>query len=214
MKIWWPLFFRFRGTMTQNLTTRLNAVNAMLRAIGETPINSLDDTRAADALVAIDVLDEVTRGVQLRGWQFNTDDEFPLPVSSTSPFNLTVPDNILSITASECESSRNLTTRGNRIYDRDNHTFSFEGVSSIKFNIIWLLDFDDMPEAVRRYVAVRSARKFIDDAIGDDSLHIYKERDEMLAKTHAEREERRNNPLNIFSNRSSNAILRRHIRYS
>lgn len=200
--------------MTLTVTSKLDAVNTMLRSIGETPINTLEDPRSSDVLIAIDVLDDVTREVQLLGWSFNRDYEFPLIPSGLTPFDITVPTNALSIVPSECEASRNITVRGDKVYDREGHTFRFPDTTSIKFDIIWLFEFAVMPETMRRFVTIHAARRFQDDVVGDESQHSFKAQDEERARRAMYREERRNTPLNFLSNASSRNILRRHPRLS
>ena len=68
--------------------TKLEAVNVMLRSVGETPANSLT-SGLPQASSAEAFLDDTNRRVQLRGWHVNTrysftltknaDNEFPLP---------------------------------------------------------------------------------------------------------------------------------------
>ena len=53
-------------------TTELEAVNIMLAAIGEAPINSLIGTLPVDARIAQSTLTEVNKSVQSEGWSFNT----------------------------------------------------------------------------------------------------------------------------------------------
>ena len=53
-------------------TTEL-AINIMLAAIGEAPINSLVGTLPVDARIAQSTLTEVNKSVQSEGWSFNTE---------------------------------------------------------------------------------------------------------------------------------------------
>jgi tail tube protein len=54
-----------------NATTELEAVNAMLAALGEAPLASLDVDATPDIIVAINTLRDATREVQSMGWDFN-----------------------------------------------------------------------------------------------------------------------------------------------
>ena len=54
-------------------TTELEAVNVMLAAIGEAPINSLTGTLPVDARIAQTTLNETNKDVQSEGWHFNTE---------------------------------------------------------------------------------------------------------------------------------------------
>ena len=59
--------------MTVAATTELQAINIMMAAIGETPINTLTGTLPADIVMAQSTLTEVNKDVQSEGWSFNTE---------------------------------------------------------------------------------------------------------------------------------------------
>lgn len=65
------------------LMTELDAVNAMLSAIGEAPIADVDTATQADVIIAINELRNATREVQAMGWRFNTEYGFQLPPAAT-----------------------------------------------------------------------------------------------------------------------------------
>ena len=58
-------------------TTELEAVNIILSGIGEAPVNSLSDM-TADVSLARNILAEISRETQTEGWQWNTEDDYPL----------------------------------------------------------------------------------------------------------------------------------------
>ncbi|UOF81178.1 tail tubular protein A [Caudoviricetes sp.] len=72
-------------------TTELEAINAMLSAIGEAPIADVDTATQADAATAIGILRGTCREVQTQGWRFNT--EFALAIApSVEDFAWTEPN--------------------------------------------------------------------------------------------------------------------------
>lgn len=72
-------------------TTELEAVNAMLSAIGEAPIEDVDDSTQSDVALAVNILRNACREVQSMGWRFNT--EFGLAVApAVEGFSWTDPD--------------------------------------------------------------------------------------------------------------------------
>lgn len=159
-------------------TTELEAVNAMLAAIGEAPINSLIQSGLADAILAQTILGQVCREVQSRGWQFNTETEFPITANVNK--TISVPQNAIEISiADSMKVNWLITQRAGKIYDLTNHTFSIG--QTLKFNIKWLFTFEDCPEAFRWYVTVRAARMFIDRTVGNETIHGYAESDETTA---------------------------------
>ena len=67
--------------MSLSPTTKLEAVNTMLTSIGEQPIQNMNDLAGlSDASIAEQILDNVSRAIQSRGWIFNTDLDVKMPV--------------------------------------------------------------------------------------------------------------------------------------
>ena len=52
--------------MQQTATTELEAINTMLSVIGESPVNTVDGSGVVDAVLARQILHEVSRHVQSR----------------------------------------------------------------------------------------------------------------------------------------------------
>lgn len=160
-------------------TTELEAVNAMLDAIGETPVNSIAPG-LGDATLAYTILARVTREVQSRGWKFNTEEEYPLPIDGDGYVN--IPANTLRVAIAESmKADYDVAQRGSKLYDRYRHTFVFD--KTLKVNIILLLTFEDMPEVARNYATVRAGRMFLDRTVGSADLHGFQEGDELTALT-------------------------------
>jgi hypothetical protein len=159
-------------------TTELEAVNAMLATIGEAPINSLNQSGLVDAAIAQTILGQVSREVQTRGWQFNTEREYPLPAAVDG--TVTIPPNTLQLAVAKSMSAQlEVVTRGQRLYDRLNHTFTIG--QTVKVDVTFLLTFEDLPEAARWYITVRAGRQFLDRTVGNESLHGFTEKDELMA---------------------------------
>lgn len=169
-------------------TTELEAVNTLLGTIGEAPVSTLVGVQAADVLMAQAVLLEVSRAVQSLGWHCNTEEEFPLVPDENN--NLQFPTNALHLDPSVvryAQGEYDLVQRGGKLYDRLNHTFEFD--TTIYVDITFLLAFEDLPEAFRRYITIKAARIFADRAVGAETMHTYTLRDEQeawVALKHAE----------------------------
>jgi len=180
-------------------TTKLEAVNTLLGAIGEAPVNSVN-SGLVDAETAEKIIDEVSRETQSQGWSFNTDFEREFTPDSTNQFPL--PTNILRIEMSTSRTGTfDVVARGARIYDRVNNTFFFDpAVTAIKMNVVVYLDFEDLPEAARRYITIRSARIFQDRVVGSPELHAFQQRDELVALVELKDSDSDANDNNIFDN--------------
>lgn len=176
-------------------TTELDAVNIMLGTIGETPINSIEAASGvSDAVIARQILNEVSIQVQEEGWHFNVETNFVLTPAYPSK-EIFVPDNCIEVDAEDTRVD--VAIRGNRLYDRINHTFKFDG--DIKCNIVLLLPFEDLPQAARHYVTIRAARVFQQRVVGSQVLGTFTEKDEMRARMALRRYEAKTADYNILT---------------
>tara|TARA_R100001015_G_C4629958_1_gene191215 strand:- start:1837 stop:2415 length:579 start_codon:yes stop_codon:yes gene_type:complete len=153
--------------MSLTLSTELEAVNQMLSAIGEAPINQLDTATTADARVAKQILDEVSRDVQSRGWHFNTEPEYTITKDGNGHINLPATAVRFDI-KTELYPTLDIVQRGNKMYDRKGHSFVF--TQDLKGEIVLLLDFTDLPQPARNYITVRASRIFQDRVVGSQDL--------------------------------------------
>lgn len=173
--------------MAITATTELDAINTMLSTIGESPINSLDGAAGVvDAVVAQQVLREISIQVQEEGWHFNTEENVLL-IPDLVNQNITLPANCIQCDSTGKDADRDVTVRGNRLYDKKNKTFTFD--NSIEVDMIILLEFNDMPQAARHYVMIRAARVFQERVIGSQTLGSFTEKDETRARAALERME-------------------------
>jgi hypothetical protein len=181
--------------MSLTPTSELEAVNTMLNTIGEAPVNTLVNMTSVDALAALSVLHSVNRGVQVEGWFFNTEYDYPLVPDLDN--NLPLPTNLMSVDSSEVSNKHDLVQRGSRAYDRKNHTYTF--TDTVKCNLILLLPFEEIPEAARNYITLRASRILQDRLLGSDSLHGMNREDEYLALTSLRLIESQNADYNILT---------------
>jgi|TARA_B110000093_G_scaffold163276_1_gene186008 hypothetical protein len=181
--------------MSLTPTSELEAVNTMLNTIGEAPVNTLVNMTSVDALAALSVLQSVNRGVQVEGWFFNTEYDYPLVPDIDN--NLPLPTNLMSVDSSEVSTKHDLVQRGSRAYDRKNHTYTF--TETVKCNLILLLAFEEIPEAARNYITLRASRILQDRLLGSDSLHGMNREDEYQALTSLRLIESQNADYNILT---------------
>lgn len=160
-------------------TTELMAVNAMLRAIGESPINSLDNTGMVDAVLAQQTLETVSRHVQERGWYWNTQENLTLVRTYPDKF-LILPDNCLKVdTVGDDGRFYPVIQRGNRLFNKKTNSFAFD--KDLTVDLVEFLAFGDMPQAARTYITLSATRKFQEDRVGSDTLAKFQAQDEQAA---------------------------------
>ena len=160
-----------------NVTTELDAINIMLSVIGESPINSLSDLLTADAAAARNVLAEVSKAVQSKGWNFNRENAYPFTPDSNTK-QIPIPPNFIYVEPLDIK--RDIAIRGNKLYDKDNHTYSFD--DDFKADVIQILNYNELPEQARYYIAIRASRIFQTRILGSDTLYKFSQEEEYQAK--------------------------------
>lgn len=170
-------------SVTPGRTTLLDAVNVLLTNIGEMPVDSLEDQQIQDARMAEQILLEFAKEGQLRGWTWNSEAAYPFDRDATSG-EIEVPRSAVSWTVNPYQLNGRYVLRGARVYDKKKRTFQIdEQDAPIEADVIWLLSWDESPEAFNRWVTIRSARVFSTRMLGSDSVTNYTAIDEQAALT-------------------------------
>ena len=172
--------------MSLSPTDELEAVNTMLTSIGEQPVQTTDFAGLSDAAIAYQILSNVSRAVQSRGWIFNTDLDVALePDSSLGEAGgvIDISDDVLrvDVTSRVRDGATDIIERGRQLYDRQKNNNVFAPGTKVRVNLVKLLTFEALPEPARRYISIRSARIFHDRVVGSGELHRFYQEDEMQA---------------------------------
>ena len=190
------------------LTTKLEAVNIIISVIGEAPVNTITGVSLpVTAIQAISTLDETSKAVQSEGWHCNTEHEYELtPDSVTS--KITLPQNTLKFDLDpQLYTDSDPVQRGLKLYDRKNHTEIW--TKSVKGSITFELEFEDLPEQLRHYITVKSARVFANRFIGTREIEGFTLREEVEAKARAIDSDSENADRTIFDHYSVLRVLDR-----
>jgi hypothetical protein len=163
--------------MASALMTELEAVNMCLAAIGESPVNTLSNTGLADVASARAKLLEFSRTVQSTGWAFNTEEQYPLTRASDN--TITAPTNALKVSLDRSVTSAQVALRGQKLYDKANHTYIF--TQDLKATVVFFLDWDELPQTARQYIAICASRSFQGNNLSSDTLDRLTEDDEVKA---------------------------------
>ena len=166
------------GFISTTPLTELEAVNSLLSAIGEAAVSSLETATTVEVTQAKNLLSNVNRETQQKGWHFNT--EWDVILTRDSDNKIPIGSSILSVYV-----ENQLTTiRGISgvmyIYDLDNNTFTWTKNLTNAVTIT-LLDFQDTPQAVRQYVTTKAARIFQEEIIGQTSAETVNRMEESEA---------------------------------
>ena len=190
------------------LTTKLEAVNIMISVIGESPVNTLSGTSVPVTVTqAVHALEETSKAIQSEGWHFNTEYDYPLvPDSVTS--RITLPANILKVDLDpELNTDTDPVKRGTKLYYRKNHRDTW--TKDLKAIITFELEFEELPEQFRHYIAVKSARIFATRFLGSREIEGFALRDEIEAKARAIESDSENADRTIFDNYSVLRVIDR-----
>lgn len=137
--------------------TLLDAVNLCLRTIGSANVLALDDASLTpDSEAALKTVHDVSIITQSEGWMWNTEMNLVLPVASDG--TVTLPANTLKVNSVSRRTGLNLVQRGNRIYDPYQSTFAIG--CPVHAKLVVALDYEDVPQAARCYIAMTAARTF------------------------------------------------------
>lgn len=160
-------------------TTFLEAVNTVLRMLGEAPVNSLDGEFGL-AQQASDILIDTSRRLQMEGWTFNTD-YYKLMLRNQDN-EIQVPSNALRVLVADYDHpSLDVVQRGERLYDRRANSYTF--TVDVRADVTVALDWEELPEHARRYITTRSGRLLQQQIVGGKDLDAINAGEEAEARS-------------------------------
>lgn len=173
---------------------KIEAVNTVLNAIGEAPINSLEDTSNVDVSIILEMIKRNIRDVLLDGYDFNTIDSLIL-YPDTRDNRIVYPNNLFNI---KDNGGGNITKRGDYFYDMDNRTFEFS--KAIDISAVEILEFEDLPHPFKAYVTALTAKEYQERYLGDAIMSQALAEKLMYAKIPVMDYMIRRGQLNMFNN--------------
>jgi hypothetical protein len=166
--------------VTPGRTSLLEAVNVMLQAIGELPINSLEEQQIPEASMAERTLLQTHREGQVRGWTWNRETDRAFPVDAQQEVRL--PGNVLRFAPNLLEGGERWVLRGQRLFDSETKSYALPAdITSITADVVVGLSWDDSPEAYNRWATMSAARVFAARTMTGDSTIQYLAAEERAA---------------------------------
>lgn len=148
-------------------TSYLEAINRVLQMMGEAPINSLAGQYGL-AQQAEEMLKDVSRKIQSDGWSFNTDYERELLPDSITK-EIVVGTNVSRVVVDPYNyPSLDVVQRGSKLYDRRAKSYQF--TQSFKADVTYMLEWEELPEHARQYIAVKAGRHLQESVLGSGDL--------------------------------------------
>lgn len=184
--------------------SRLEAVNEMLLAIGQAPVNSLIVAGIRDVSVADQILTNVTRELQTAGHSFNT---FDITLQPDVNGKITVPADVLHIDNSKriADGADPLfdpvvvfdqAVNADVLFDKYKNTQVFE--KSVLVEVIRDVPFDKLPQHARRYFLAMAKLRFQASVVGSDALNRLIEQELYAARADFRKTELLQQDNNIF----------------
>ena len=189
-------------------TTELEAVNTILSTIGEAPLSTLTGSLPVDGTTAKNILNEISREVQSAGWHFNT--QYKVDLTRDGDNKIPVGTDVVRVQLNDKydKSSYDVVQRGTYLFNLAKNLETFDQDFTDN-TLIYLLDFDKIPEQARRYITIRSARVFHDRTLGANTLHKFSSEDEARSLSVMKQAEMATGDNTIFDSDLQNYIVNR-----
>jgi hypothetical protein len=182
----------------------IDALNDMLSAIGESPLDPTDPDYTSHPLYesALRVLNKANALVQSKGWWFNTYKATLTPVANA----IALSSSILSIEVLNTYGDmRDYTIRSGALFDLTNNTATI--TSPITAYIRLLVPFESLPATAAEYVAARATTRFVKVYDGDGAKERGVKDEEALAYLALNADHIRNARVNLYQTASVGPIL-------
>ena len=158
------------ASTTVDTDTELSAVNAILGAIGQSPITSLVFDNPEIQFI-YNLLRDANVDVQSEGWHFNTEEHVAYAPDSTTG-KIPIGSDILKMDVHDGWSKRHydVIKRNGYLYDKIDHTDDWGTITSIDLDIVRLISFDNLPEVFKRYIIYRASRMAATQLVANPAL--------------------------------------------
>jgi len=149
--------------------TELSAVNAILGAIGQSPVTSINKTNPEIGFI-YNLLRDANVDLQNEGWHFNT--EKHVTYTPDSDGKIVIGNDILKMDTTDgwIDRTHDVVKRNGYLYDKQSHTDDFSDHTTINLDIVRLINYDDLPEVFKRYIIYKAAVRAATQLVGNPQL--------------------------------------------
>ena len=158
------------ATTTTDTDTELSAVNAILGAIGQSPVTTIVKTNP-EVGVIYNLLRDSNIDVQAEGWHFNSEKHVTYTPDATTG-KIVIGNDILKMDVTEGWRKRvyDVVKRGGYLYDKYDHTDDWSDHTEINLDVIRAYSFDDLPTVFQRYIIARASRRAATQLVANQEL--------------------------------------------
>ena len=172
---------------------KLEAVQMLLRAIGSSPVNSLNVAHP-DVANALNSLERLRKSVQKRGWWFNTDYNVVFQADINTG-EVRIPKEITKFIPAEAT----FVKRGRKVYNSQTQTFNI-GTSVTALKTVRSLEWEDLPSSMQEYAAYLACAQFISDELEDTTKEEKYQKLAGISKIDLDAEDLESIKVNVFHN--------------
>lgn len=180
------------------------AINICLQVIGEqiiegnTSIDGIYEAEQADLLI------ETTKEELLaEGWSFNTDYNWELTPDTNG--YIVVNENMIRLDPSDVGTKA--FRKDSKLYNGEDKSYIWE--AAVECDIVWNLEFDDLPPIFQQYVTLKAARILYQRLVGDTGMLEVLLKDEQDARLRVMIHEDDVLDYNIFDNNTVSRVISR-----
>ena len=167
------------ASTTIDTETELSAVNAILGAIGQSPVTTVTGNANPEVSFIYNLLRDANVDVQNEGWHFNTEKHVQyIPDSITN--KIEIGSDIIQIDVTDGWTKRQYdvvrrrdpTSGKHYLYDKYDHTDDWSELNAdgIDLDIVRLHSFADLPEPFKRYVIYKASTRAATQLVGNPQL--------------------------------------------
>ena len=161
------------ASTTIDTETELSAVNAILGAIGQSPVTEIDKTNPEIGFI-YNILRDSNVDLQAEGWHFNTERHVKYtPEDVGGVKKIAIGNDILKMDVTDGWTKRNydVVKRNGYLYDKYDHTDDWDELTDgIDLDIVRLISYEDLPEVFKRYVIYKAAVRAATQLVGNPQL--------------------------------------------
>ena len=169
------------ASTTTDTETELSAVNAILGAIGQSPVTSIDKTNPEIGFI-YNILRDSNVDLQAEGWHFNT--EKHVTFTPNTDGKIEIGNDILRMDTTDgwVDRTHDVVKRNGFLYDKQSHSDDFSGHTTIKLDIVRLISYEDLPEVFKRYIIHKASVRAATQLLGNAQLAQLLAQQEAMAR--------------------------------
>ncbi len=181
--------------------TEVAVVNALLKVIGESPVNAID-LGHPDIVAALNTWDEYSSEIQSNVWWYNKE-TWQLVVQTDN--KVTIPSNVIAIDGP----STSYIKKGRYLYDMEEHSYDFSSAteSDLELDMIMNWELDELPPVMFNYILARAKLSMLVDLAYDANKEKKLEREVEIRKFLAQKHHLRFAGPNAISTTNAQALL-------